>query len=462
MIMRASIPIVPSAGGRLEHEFGLRSWLSFAIIVCIGFQQFPVVRVGGSFRLYELLALALLMVSIASRSIFRQRELWSFAFLVFSPVLSLVVFWVAWKDDISGYYERFGVLGQLRYTTWAATVVPCFYFLLCWVAFSEISRSKALFSRRELVIRWIVYSGNFIGLFALFAAFMNGVLGVQTPIQLLPEFVQNVGKISYGFRAYGFSQEPSFYVLYQGWVILLTYYYRHLFPRVLGFYFLTVAAVCLVLTMSSALIGLVGAVGLTSLMVGTVRGRMKRIAVFATLLGMALGAAYLAGYGGMLEYAFYHKLVGFFSVPTTTLDSGQFRAYTSLIGLEIFKEYPITGVGPGASIFFMHAHEYKIPIYVFGESLNPGSFPQNSYAAILAELGLIGSVCFLMFSFYIASRVLKCARQNDEALPYLVGVVFTFASLLSIAPAYSMFIWVFPAFALCVVNGLELGRRQLA
>ena len=66
-----------------------RSYLLFAIIVLIGFQQFPVLRIGGSFKIYELLSILLLLkfVTIKPKT-FLMIVVWTL--FVFSPVLSLL------------------------------------------------------------------------------------------------------------------------------------------------------------------------------------------------------------------------------------------------------------------------------------------------------------------------------------------------------------------------------------
>lgn len=438
----------------LSQAAGTRSLLCVGIILSIGFQQFPVVRLGGSFRVYEFFAVLLFLAAIASGSLLKKREIWSFLFFVAAPLLSFVLFWGGWIHDVDGYYQRFGVAGQFRYGYFVATFVPLVYFFLCWVSFTEISGNEWLFLNRDAVIRWIVLSGNAIGLFALVAAALNGGLSIQTPIQMLPDWLQNVGKASYGYRTYGFSQEPSFYVLFQGWVLLFSYFYRNLFSRVAGLYLVAVASVCLLMTLSSALIGFFSACFIASVVTGAGRVRIKRALLIALVAGGVVIAAGASGYGDLLYYAFYQKIAGFFSAPTTTLDSGQFRAYTASLGFQIFLDYPLTGVGPGASIFFMHAYEYLIPIAVYGETLNPGSFPQNSYVSVLSDLGLVGLLALLLFMAYVLVNIWKAAKLSGEMMPFLIGTVFTYASLLSIAPAYSMFIWVFPAFALCIARGV--------
>lgn len=444
--------------GIAKRGMGISAIFCLSIILTVGFQQFPVIRLGGSFRLYELFAVLLLLSSLACGSLFKQRELWSTFFFVVAPVLSATLFWLGWKDDIRGYYESFGVRGEFRYGVFVAVAVPLLYYILSGVAFTEISKSRLIFERRETVVVFFVLVGNAIAIVALLSSLMNGMFGIATPIQLLPDFIQNVGKLSYGFRTYGFSQEPSFYVLYQGWVFLITYAYRHQFNIVARTYLLGVALLALMLTLSSALLGLVVASVFASLLLGSLKKRLRRLLYLTACLSLAVVAIIASGSGGEFFYAFYTKIVGFFSIPETTLDSGQFRAYTSLIGLNIFLDYPWTGVGPGASIFFMHAYEHAVPIRVFGESLNPGSFPQSSFASILSDLGIVGFMSFMGLWFYILNTLFRSARAFDEAGVFFTGSLFTFISLLSVAPAYSMFIWVLPAFGICVARGLAQSR----
>ena len=69
----------------IKHKY----YLLFAIIVLIGFQQFPVLRIGGSFKIYELLSILLLLkfVTIKPKT-FLMIVVWTL--FVFSPVLSLL------------------------------------------------------------------------------------------------------------------------------------------------------------------------------------------------------------------------------------------------------------------------------------------------------------------------------------------------------------------------------------
>ncbi|MEH0876406.1 O-antigen ligase family protein [Pectobacterium cacticida] len=432
-----------------------RAFLCSLIILFIGFQQFPVIRVGGSFKVYELFAFFLFFLSLASGSIGKQKELFSLLFFVLSPLISLLFFYVAWSDDINGYYERFGNKYEFRYNVYVATLVPCFYYFLCWIAFSEISKSDVLYSNRYSIIKKIILIGHFIGWYSLSTAFLNSVVGLPSLVQMLPEWLQNVGGENYGFRAFGFSQEPSFYVLFQGWVFLLTYHYRHLWGKFLGGFFSAFSLMCLLMTFSSALAGFVAALFISSLF-GT--GFLKKIKSISFIILFILTIYILAdylGFGDAVSYAFYRKLQDFFSMPETTIGSGQFRAYTAALGIEIFKDYPFIGVGPGASIFFMHAYEYKIPIRIFGETLNAGSFPQNSYISVLSDLGVIGFLSMLALLYYIYKVIAKARKINSEITPFYTGMLFTLFSLLSVAPAYSMFIWVFPAFGVCIARHIN-------
>ncbi|MBN3229622.1 O-antigen ligase family protein [Pectobacterium brasiliense] len=432
----------------------VRNFLCLAIIFLIGFQQFPVIRIGGSFKLYELISIVLFFASLATGEMNRQKELFSFLFFIVSPFVSYVFFLVGWQNDIHGYYERFGNWDEFRYNYYVATFVSFFYFFLCWVAFSEISKNHWLYLNRRRVIRGIVLSAHVIGWYAILSSISNGVFNIPTPIQLLPDWLQNIGDVSYGIRASGFSQEPSFYVFFQGWVVIFTYYYRHYFSKVSGVYFFVFSSICLFLTLSSALVGFVFACFLSSLFNSTLMRKIKAgVAVLLFSLILIMISVYY-GFGDLIYYAFFEKLQNFFSEPETTIGSGQFRAYTASLGFHIFRDYPFFGVGPGASIFFMHAYEGQIPIKIYGETLNAGSFPQNTYVSILSDLGVLGFLSLSFFLLYVYRVIRNARRISEDMAPFHVGVIFTLAALLSIAPAYSMFIWVFLALGVCFSRGI--------
>ncbi|NKF21889.1 O-antigen ligase family protein [Solimonas marina] len=431
------------------RQVGIRTTLILLIVALIGFQQFPVIRIGGSFKVYELLAIALFLLAFYDGSIFRQKELYSLIFFVAAPMISFSFFWIGWRHNIHGYYDIYGNRGDFRYSYEAATAVPLLYFALCWISFTEISKSLWLYENKKRVIKSIVWMGHIVGWYAICASVLNGIFHVPTPVQILPSWLQNVGKMTYGLRASGFSQEPSFYVLYQGWVLLFTYHFRRYFGKALGRYLIAFSTICLLITFSSALVGFFIAALISSQWGKGMISRARSLFVLVLAAAICLMVVIYFGLGDVVQYAFVNKIGNFFAVPDTTLDSGEFRAYTAALGLEIFKDYPISGVGPGASIFFMHAYEYKIPIRVFGETLGPGSFPQNSYVSVMSDLGAVGFISMMLLFLYIFRIILKAKRIDPDISPFFTGTLFTMAALLSVAPAYSMFIWVFPALGVC-------------
>lgn len=84
------------------------------------------------------------------------------------------------------------------------------------------------------------------------------------------------------------------------------------------------------------------------------------------------------------------------SGPRSAKVSGEGRWYGFLAGTEIFKSYPVLGIGPGNFIPYRTAYLDGVP-----------ANPHNLAGQILAEGGLLGGGCFLLVT---AVTLLNCRR----------------------------------------------------
>lgn len=433
--------------------------LVVAIVLLIGFQQFPVVRIGGSYKIYELIASFLLLVyiiQIGKIKIANSTSLLAFVFFVVSPLISLILFYFN-LENVGLYYETFPEAAlSFRYDYQIAPIIILVYFMFNWVAINEIIKSRYVYEKHEIIIKSSVLIGTFIALYSLYGSIFVGLLNFPDFIKMLPDLIQHTGDhAGYGIRSTGFSQEPSFYVLYQGWIVLFALHFKDFFSsQYLRIVIIAINIVALLLTMSSTLSAFFMVIFLYLLVKNTMTVKRFIIFISITVIVIFIISAVL-NYNGLLEafnYAFYYKVENFFSSHDHTLDSGAFRNYTSRLGVEIFKDFPIFGVGPGCSNFFMHLYEKNIYIVAFGERLTEGSFPQSSFTKILAEQGLFGFIFFMSFfgkaiySFYLS------IQQYDEMAPFFLGGCFTFLSLMSISPPHSMFIYVYIALGLNIIK----------
>ena len=415
-------------------------FLLFLIVLLIGFQQFPVLRIGGSFKIYELLSLILLLK-------FRNHGFWTsklialWVLFVLSPIVSFCYSWL-FLDIPSDFYLRYPEATEsFKFGNRIFSVLQIIYMLFCFSALSGIYRERRLYKYFDYLRRYIVIIGTCIAVYSLFALF------VYDPIPYLPSFLQN--KSVYDFRSSGLSQEPGNYVIYQVWVVLFTYYAKELFSIKVWLFMLTINVLSLFFTFSTSLIAFVVLIILSYFLCSTTK-KQKISIVFISFIFFCVGYFVLleSGYYDLFETLFLNKATNFFYAPDHTLDSGSFRSYTGRIGWEIFYNQPLLGVGVGNSVYYMHLYEFKMGIVNFGDTLSLGIFPQNLYACVFAEQGLIGGCALLFFLLAVVKELWKYRNEKPYGRMFFVGGLFNVAVTLSNPLVYALFIWVFLVLAL--------------
>ena len=422
-------------------QLNIETKLVCLIIFTIGMQQFPVIRVGGSFKIYELLAMCLLFISLFSLSKVRFInffQLYAFGFFVLSPVLSLLYAYII-LDYPNGFFLKYpGAVESFKFNYWVFPILQLIYMCFNFATINYIVKSEKLFGIFKRVLKITIWIGAVIALYSIFAMFVVDI------IAKLPSFIQF--KQEYQFRSSGLSQEPSFYVLYQAWVVFIAFYSKKLFSNLTWIGLFSINAIALLFTFSTTLVALI----LVILMTFFFLKNPPKIKIFI-LVGLALfiGGLYIlllnSSNYNYLETFFINKLANFFSAPQHTLDSGSYRSYTTRIGFEIFKKYPLFGVGVGNSIYYMYLFQNKMGILVFGERLFAGSFPQNGFSMVLSEQGIVGGVFFLLFLIKMFLEFWKYRNHDNYCRMFFIGYLFNVAALMTIAPLYSLFIWIFPA-----------------
>lgn len=100
------------------------------------------------------------------------------------------------------------------------------------------------------------------------------------------------------------------------------------------------------------------------------------------------------------------------------INAGARGAY-SAGALAAFEEYPLTGVGLGASGFYIYKNlpDWALTtVPEIAKQLNPENRlypnPKNLYVRLLAEAGLIGFFLFLAFQFHILGDMLNLLNRN--------------------------------------------------
>ena len=415
-------------------------FLLFYIIILIGFQQFPVIRIGGSFKIYELLALILLLKfkSPAVKDL-TQTCLW--ILFILSPIVSFIHYILFLGTPKTFYLHYPTAIGSFKFDSILFTILQIVYMLFCYSAISKIYKDKWLYHNFNKLRKTITIVGTSIAIYSLFALF------VYDPVPHLPTFVQNKG--IFFFRSGGLSQEPSMYVIYQTWIVLFNYYSKDLFRRKIWKIMLLINISSLILTFSTTLVVLLPII-LLSTFFNKSSLKLRVIILFFIFVVLLIGYILLlnSGYYDLFETLFIHKLENFLTPSDHTLDSGSFRNYTNRIGWAIFNDHPLVGVGVGNSVFFMHLYEYKMGIVSFGEMLQAGSFPQNLFAAVFAEQGLLGGCTLLFFLFLIIKNIWKNRNSHPFGKMFLIGGLFNIMAMFTNANIYALFIWIFLAVAI--------------
>lgn len=415
-----------------------KSKLLILILVLIGCQQFPVINVGGSLKIYEILGLFMLLYyGINAKCDVISRLL--LGLFVVSPILSLVSFYIC--DDVSSFYHVYGeTRDSFRFNIFIFPILQLLYMLMNYVVYYNLYYTKTLYYRFETIKKWIILGGTLIAVYSILSLFVGDI------ITLLPNFIQN--KHVYGsFRASGFSQEPSSYVFYQGWIILMLYYSKHSFASIKWVALMVINVLALLLTFSSSIVAFIGVVFLMIMLFAEGKYRLLYLLL---LIGVLFGCyIFISRYVDfeMLNYAFITKIEDFIFGKDDAGGSGGFRNYTASLGWILWRHNPFLGVGVGNSVYFMHEADKEIPIIPMGEQLHPGSFPQNAFACVFSEQGIIGGSILILLLAFIIRQVWKYREEKYGKL-FLAGTLFNICSFMVIAPIYSMFLWVYMFMAL--------------
>lgn len=406
--------------------------------VVIFFQQVCVINIGGSFKLYEFIALLLCLLFIANP----RKRIYSLdsaiLFLLFIGVTSISYLFYLLNADKLLYYERFPEAKDiLRANVYFGPTVLLIYYFFNWVTYNEIVGSKLCYLHKDKIIRLFVFSGTIISVYNLYSYFGGFILGLP---DLVPSFLDSRNATAFEVgRVSGFSDEPGSYIFLQAWVLLYTFFYKR--GSAFNKWYKIINVVSALLTFSSALVAVFGVFILSYFI--QQKGVHKLSIIFGSLVIVIIVYQLIVflGLEDLMQYVLIDKVSNFFSTPTHTMDSGSFRAYTARLGYEVFKDYPIIGVGGGASCFFVWMHEFNVGIETFGETISNMTYPQNIYAKILSELGIIGITLFILFFVVLTWNVYRLRNENSIFFLGQFGILLSLALFASIYPETSLFIW---------------------
>jgi O-antigen ligase len=127
--------------------------------------------------------------------------------------------------------------------------------------------------------------------------------------------------------------------------------------------------------------------------------RSRKRWVWLAAFALAAPAAFVALPGSLQER--FETIVNSDVGPESAKESGEGRIVGFFTGLELFGQYPLTGIGPGA---WRPATKSKVESH-------------NLYGQILGETGLLGTVAFVvvLLAFLVTLRRVKSTRDSESA-----------------------------------------------
>lgn len=428
------------------NKTSIFSSLMFLLFFSIFYQQILVVNIGGSFKIYELIALLFLSFYLFDKkAIYGKHSFLLFLFFVIATFLSFVIYYIGL--DASSYYNRFPeAKEQMRFNIYFIPILIFIYYLFNWVTINYIIGSMWVFENRYKLVKIFIFSGTIVSLYSLYGIFFVYNMGFP---DLVPSFIDyRNSNPTFQIRPAGFSAEPSNYIVMLSWIMLFLLFLPNLFSKMKRNFLILINGFVLVLTLSSAIVALIGALFVYYMFFQGYKNFLKFFFILITII--VLFYIFIGNYVdiGFVQYTFYEKILELFTPPETILSSGQFRSYTAWLGIEIFKEYPLFGVGGGNSYYFLFNFEKNIPIETYGFALTHSVAPMNIYIKVLAELGVFGFLLLISFIFYSLYTFAKLHKQNPIFKIGFIGLLMTCGFFFSVYPIYSLFLWI--NIALCL------------
>lgn len=223
----------------------------------------------------------------------------------------------------------------------------------------------------------------------------------------------------------------------------------------------------------------VGVAGLTFLLVGRAhlraawtwffsgfrRGWPLRLAMIAVTIGVLAGAVLFLGQKNYFK-RLWDTSADSLSEYLVDINVGGRSAYASG-AMAAFEEHPVTGVGLGASGFWIYDNlpDWTLTtVPEIAKQLNPksGLFPnpKNLYVRLLAETGLVGFVLFFVFLFSILANALELLPRGNFSRFLGIAALFAWLAIALYNVTQDSFatpnIWVIPG----IMAGLSINATE--
>lgn len=411
-----------------------------SIAFFIFYQQVFVINIGASFKIYEFIALVLLVGFCLTKQpkIYSRYSLILFFFFVIIPTLSYIFYLFNTEKEL--YYVRFPeAMASFRTNIYLAPTILLLYYYFNWVTFNYIVSSKTVYINKRKVIRIFIISGTLIAIYNFYAFIFIKSLGFP---DLIPSFLdfRNSPTQATG-RFCGFSDEPGTYIVLQTWIVYYLFFYQQVLKFKHILLWRIINGVALLMTFSSMLIPVVLIGGVAFYLKAKLKSRLIFIVIVFILVHISVKVISHYNLNSLFYYVIVEKVSNYFSPPDNTLDSGAYRSFTTRLGIKIFEEYPVLGCGGGASCFFIWKNENKVGIKQWKEVLSPTSYPQNCYSKVLAELGIVGATTLIVFFIFFLVKCWKYRKINSLCKTSFWGTLCIMVIMNSVYPETSLYLW---------------------
>jgi len=162
---------------------------------------------------------------------------------------------------------------------------------------------------------------------------------------------------------------------------------------------------------------------------------LLRLGVSVVIVGGLVGAGLFLGQKGYITRLFNSNAES--AEEFIIENSAGARAAYTFGALGAYEESPVTGVGLGASGFYIYDHLPDWAMTTVPEiarQLSPENNlipnPKNMYARLLAETGLIGFFLFIAFQFSLLGDALIALKNNSSLMRFLgIAGLFTWIAV---------------------------------
>lgn len=410
--------------------------LALLTLPVTSFRWFPGLGDSTLVRPLSLYPLALLFPLLFIQALRKKIKLtWAGAFITLGLFILLVIFSIgagALIDPI-----------PLRGQTYFGRVIRAFATLIIGIVFfvSAVWMNKDE-SDLRFTLQWL-YAGLCLDLA------WSGLQAVTFYTKLLNKEMVTHWQLAFSMRELVRTNRISGLAYEPAWLAgeLATIYIPFLFASVLTKFRVTslkllepvlLALSTLVLLATYSRGGLLIAVGTSGLMflifgqgiirsmwrwfIGGFRARISdillRVGMIVIVVGVVAGALFFLG-----QKNYFRRLwdinVESLNEYLVNINAGARSAY-SVGAMEAFNEYPLTGVGLGASGFYIYQNlpDWTLTtVPEIAKQLDPRSRlypnPKNLYVRLLAETGLFGFILFLAFQFGVLGDSLSMLKRAE-------------------------------------------------